>query len=406
MAGGRIVVCALLLVACGGDDAPVEGGTLYVARSGTIASFDERTGERLPTTLGDVSDPVGLQPLDDTWMIVASRADGELVLVHAETLAPTRLRTSRGAATRPGHVVRFPDSPQLLVLNDGDGTAATSSAMFVGVDPFEPLGELALGAGHHSAAFAGAHVVITSAADCNAMVSIVALDDASSPVTLAAPSCDPLPAPHGCAAAERVYCATGTGDVLVVDPAAASLAEIATAGRGGVATEMHPDGRYAYVLQRAPSERDGGAACTIGQLAVVDTTTGALVAEPALGYRGADCADTLAGTDEAAVVPAELRFTPDGATAWIALGTDPGVADARARQVIVVDTSTPADPVQLPSVEVGEGTGPGGGAIAGGHYYAIDRAAGTITEIDLASRVTRTIEVGAEPVGIVRWPPD
>jgi DNA-binding beta-propeller fold protein YncE len=399
MAGGRIVVCALLLVACGGDADPVEGGTLFVARSGTIASFDGVTGERLPLTLGDVSDPVDLQALDHEWMIVASRADGELILLDADTLAPTRLRTSRGAATRPGHVVRSPDSSQVLVLNDGDGTAATSSALFVAAHPFEPQDEVPLGAGHHSAAYAGEHVVITSAIDCT--ITIVPLDDPSASQTIAAPSC-----PHGCAEAERVYCGSDAGDVLAIDPVAASVVEISTAGRGGVATEMHPDGRHAYTLQTGPSERDGGAACTIGQLVVVDTMTDVLVAELALGYRGPGCGDTLAGTDEAAVVPAQLRFTPDGATAWIALGTDPGVADARARQVIVLDTRAAASPQQEVSIEVGEGEGSGGGVIAAGHYYAIDRASGTVTEIDLASRVTRAIDVGAEPVGIVRWPPD
>src|SRR5688500_16438287 len=151
----------------------------------------------MPMTLGEVSDPIDLQALDETWMIVASRTDGELILLHAETLAPTRTRTTRGAATRPGHVVRSPDGTQVLVLNDGDGTAATSSALFAEPHPLEPLDEVPLGAGHHSAAFAGAHVVITSAADCN--ISIVALEDPSAAVAVAAPSCDPAPAPHGCA---------------------------------------------------------------------------------------------------------------------------------------------------------------------------------------------------------------
>jgi DNA-binding beta-propeller fold protein YncE len=76
------------------------------------------------------------------------------------------------------------------------------------------------------------------------------------------------------------------------------------------------------------------------------------------------------------------------------------VADARVRQVLVLDLADPANPVQLSSIAVGSSTGHHGDALSGdGRWlFVANNADGSVSQIDVASlAVVRTFETAERP---------
>ncbi|MFL5346849.1 MAG: YncE family protein, partial [Hyalangium sp.] len=171
--------------------------------------------------------------------------------------------------------------------------------------------------------------------------------------------------PHGCATSKvsgHAYCnLTGSGSIVSVDldatPPTAKV--IPTGGRGGGFTQAYWDGRYLYSVQASPREGSAtspGAACQVGQLAVVDASSDSLAREVPLRYRGPDCTATLAGTDEAKAEVAHLVTGPGGNTLYVTLGAF-NDADAHVRQELVVDLTQPAAPAQRASIALGPSNG-------------------------------------------------
>ena len=136
-----------------------------------------------------------------------------------------------------------------ITLNDGEsGMPATNTAQFIDVTPESPtylkaVGEVALGIGHHKAAFStkSQRVVISNIADCDNVLTVYDFADVANTKTLATLSakgagfdgssvektCDPTYmmgaplSPHGCATAKdtgKVYCnLTTSGDIVAID---------------------------------------------------------------------------------------------------------------------------------------------------------------------------------------------
>jgi YVTN family beta-propeller protein len=440
-------ILLLSLAACGGsssgDDDPDAGGeqlahTLFVARSGTLVSFDLATGDERPGTVTDVTGPVDLQALRDGVVMVNLTGENAVLAVDGRTmLEEARIPSSTDGGLRPVHSFITPDRRFWFALNDGDGTAASNTASIIDIRDgaagrFQRRGEFALGVGHHKAAFSSARdrIVVSNIGDC---ANVMTVYDYSDPTDVQAVGtltaveagwdgvtrmCDPTyqngfpPAPHGCATSPlsgKIYCSlTSTGETVVVDIDAdePTFEILATNGSGGGYTSMHPGGRYAYTLQETPREGDGGTACGIGQVAVIDTMTDTVAAELPLFYTGPSCTTALTGETSESANPGHIYFSHGGEHAFIALSGGFMDAAARVDQLVVLDTSDAADPTQLPSVEVGVGTGHGTGTIdgIGDKMYVVGQIDGTVSEIDCETlEVTRTLDVGDEPAQVATF---
>src|SRR5690606_10049652 len=150
----------------------------------------------------------------------------------------------------------------------------------------------------------------------------------------------------------KAYCnVTATGDVIVVDLDAATptFTRLATEGTGGGYTLVHPGGRYVYTMQESPREGGGGVACQVGGVTITDAMVDEVVGFVPLRYRGPDCDEALAGTPaETANVGGHAYWGIAGDVLFVPMSGGFNVADARVDQVLVVDTSDPAAPVQRP----------------------------------------------------------
>jgi YVTN family beta-propeller protein len=452
----RNLAFSLALVACGdghhngstdagntGDAANALANALFVAREGTLTSFDLATGQQRPGEVSNVRGPVDLQVLDDgTVMVNLTGANQVLAIDPSTMLEKARIASSGIGATRPVHSFITPvynGKRFWAVMNDGTA-ASDSSASFIDITPGSPtylklVGEVALGVGHHKATFSKTRMrmVASNIGDCVNVMSVYDFTDPAHITTIATLTgpqagfaaadpgpggfdptfCDPTfarglpPAPHGCGTSptsEKAYCSiTSSGDMVVVDLDAATptFTRKPTGGSGGGFTHMHPGGRYAYTLQDHPREGAGGASCQVGQLVVTDTSNDTVVSQTALEYKGPSCTDVLAGTDVETDGPGRYNFTKDGSTLYVVLEGGFGVDTARVRFVVVLDTTDPAHPVQLPSIPVAltggfpwvtrDGTGK--------HVYIVGNLDGALTEIDTTTKqVSRTIPVGAMPV--------
>jgi YVTN family beta-propeller protein len=299
------------------------------------------------------------------------------------------------------------------------------------------MGEVALGVGHHKAAFSTtqARVVISNIADCADVLSVYDYSDPEAITRVAtrsaaelgwdgssfAKTCDATyqnglpPAPHGCDTSSvtgKVFCnITGSGEIVVVDVDAATptFKSLATNGAGGGYTKASPDGRYIYSLQSEPREvnmNGQGPIGQIGQLVVVDAMTETVVAQLPLLYEGPGYESTLAGTRAASNEAGHIRISPDGKTLFVAVGGGFGVADAISEKEIVVDVMTPSSPAQRGSITVGQGTSHRADALSGdGKYvFVVNNLSGSVTQIDVATRsVVKTITTMATPQTIATW---
>jgi hypothetical protein len=450
---GTALLATFVTAACGDDESEhdhdhdagdeVDGGTtnlantLFVAREGSLVSFDIATGEERPGTLTNVTGPVDLQSLANGTLLVNLTGRNEILALDPATmLEEARIPSSAAGGTRPVHSFLSPvrEGAQVwLTLNDGDGTAPSNTATIVDVTPgsdtwLEAVGEFDLGIGHHKASYSNTadRVVISNIGDCDNVMTVYDYSDRSdiqAVETLTAEeagwdglsfprNCDPTyqtglpPAPHGCATSPlsgKAYCnLTTSGEMVVVDIDAdpPTFEILATEGSGGGYTVLHPGGRYAYTMQEGPREGDGGVACQIGAVSVTDTMTDTVVTTLPVRYTGPDCAEALTGTDEETANPAHAYFSHDGDVAYLALGGGFEDADARVRQLVVLDTSDPAAPVQEASIAVGTHTGHGTAAVDGsGEYlFLVNAVDGTVSQVEIASgTVIATLDVGDDP---------
>jgi YVTN family beta-propeller protein len=429
----------------GDDSTPAH--TLFVAHEGSLVSYNIATGEERPGAVQDVTGPVDMQALADGTLLVNLTGRNEILIVDGETmLEVARLPSSAMGGKRPVHSYLSPDhagKSYWMTLNDGEsGAAATNTARFVDVTPGSPtyleaVGEVAVGIGHHKASFSATteRVVISNIADCENVLTVYDYSDITKITALAtlsakdagwdgstfATTCDPTyqmgapPAPHGCSTARndgKAYCnMTSSGGIVSIDIDATPpvFKVIPTSGSGAGYTKAHPDGRYVYSLQESPREGDmehPGAACQIGQLLVIDATTDAVVKEVALFYKGPDCKDALAGTDEETAGPSHIQISGDGKTLFITPAGGFGLEDARVRQELVVDITVPAAPVQLASIRVGTSSGHHGDAQSGDGklLFVTNTIDGTVTQIDASTRaVLRTLTVEAQPKALATF---
>lgn len=424
--------------------------TLYVAHEGFLISYDVASGDEKPGALTNVEAPVDLLALDDGSLLVNLGSRNEALVVDGTTMLEIeRVKTSEGDGKRPVHSYISPkiDGKQYyMALNDGlDDMLATNSAAFIDIvkgseTRFALLGEIALGNGHHKASFSTtqARVVISNIGDCDNALSVydfskiraieklVTFSGANLGFDAAAPGMDAFnpaycdvtygqglpPAPHGCATSPesgKAYCnITSSGALAVIDIDAdpPTLEVVATAGSGGGFTVPHPGSRYLYSMQEGPREGDGGADCQIGQVVVIDSTTDTIASEVPLLYTGPDCDNTLAGTAAESANPGHSHFAQGGDTLFISTSGGFMNADARVDQLVVLDTSDPAKPKQLASIEVGVHTDHSSSALSGDGQalFVVHTIDGTVSMIDTETRkVVRTITVGDKPKTVATY---
>jgi hypothetical protein len=125
-----------------------------------------------------------------------------------------------------------------------------------------------------------------------------------------------------------------------------------------------------------------------------------VVASAPLRYTGPDCAEELAGSPAASANPGHAYFVEDGGLLLIPTSGGFGQADARVDQLLVVDASDPAAPVQLESIQIGVTTSHSAAALSGdgSALFVVNAIDGTVSQVDVAAReVVGTHDVGADP---------
>lgn len=418
---------AASLAACGGDSKPTPTPTptpeldplpltLFAASEGALAAINLETGEQRNGTVADISGPTDLQVLEDATLMMNLTSRNEVLAVDGRTLQErARFASSSLGGTRPTHSYVSParnGKRYWLTLNDGVGNRLNSStALFVDATEgsstyLQPVGEVRLGVGHHKASFSNTRerIVISNIADCDEVLSVYDYSDvqniqkvqtfSAGSLGLTCSLSAPL-LPHGCATSKvsgRAYCSlTGSGSIISVDLDAAvpSAKVISTGGRGGGFMEANWDGRYLYSVQASPREDSTtppGAACQVGQLAVVDASTDSVAREVPLRYRGPDCTATLAGTDEAKAEVSHLVMGPNGTTLYVTLGAF-NDADAHVRQELVVDLSQPGAPAQRASIALGPSNGSPADSISpdGRFLFVANTTDNNLSQIDTAT---------------------
>jgi YVTN family beta-propeller protein len=196
---------------------------------------------------------------------------------------------------------------------------------------------------------------------------------------------------------------TATGEVasIDVDAAVPSLSKIAPplGGTGAGASMAHTGGRYVFTAHNSPREGAGGAPNQIGSLTVIDSLNGTAADMP-LFYDGAGSTRALAGTDEDGTGISHVTVSADGSRLFVIPGSA-AATPARARRVLVVDTTNPANAVQLASITVGASHGDNSDALSGDGktLFVTNNADTTVSAIDVASlQVVRTFDThGGSP---------
>jgi DNA-binding beta-propeller fold protein YncE len=340
----------LALVACGGEqpvaDAPPppDAGplpaTVLIAAGGALVAHDPAGGAVLGRLAG-VTGIRDLARLDDTFVLATLGGDGALLLADARRMVETaRVPASRTGATGPARIVVGPPATdgrqRVAVLNEG-GTSG-SIALFdyrsdLGV---HALAEVVLAAGRHEAAFSATlpRVVVSSQDDCAAPLVVIDFADAGRVKRVATLDAGGCVLPGGCVAAGagEAYCLlAGSGELaaVTIDLALPAFTRVSTQGTGSGAIAADASGRWVVAVQARPR----GAACAVGQLAVLDTTSDSVAARLALH----DC-------DDPDAVPASAALAPDGRTLF--------VTRAGAGRALVVDLTDPAAPAELPAIRV------------------------------------------------------
>jgi hypothetical protein len=430
------LACSVLSFGCGDDD---EGAThahelaqsIYVTEGTTLAAYDLESGEKREGIFENMNGATDLMVLHDGTLVANLTERNEVLVADGvDMLELDRIPSSTAGGTRPVHGYLTPEAGGeqfWMALHDGDeGELATNTARFIDVATWEPQGEIALGMGHHKASFGVARkrAVISSIGDCDKVLGVYDYSDPQNIEEVAAidaaqlgfdgssedKTCDPSGeagislSPHGCAtspATGKAYCnLTGTGGIVEVDidRDIPTVKVLETEGRGAGYTAPSEDGRYIYSLQSNPREGNGGVTCQIGQLVVIDSMEGTVASQLPLLYKGPDCDDALAGTDEQSAGPGHIVVVGD--TVFITPAGGFGMADARVRFELIVDASDKAEPKQLASLPIAAGTGHVNDALTGdGKYLLVAGSSdGKITQIDVAKReVVKDIEVGANP---------
>ena len=419
--------------------------TLFVGLDGSIVSYDIATWEQRSGAISDADTPTDLYALSDGHLLVHFTGRNEVAAIDGRAMTEVgRWDSSNLGATRPIHAYITPeiDGEQYwLALNDGDGTAATSSVQLIDVAPesatfLTAVGEIALGAGHHTGGLSpdSQRAILGSLNDCDAPLTVVDYSDATNPSAVLAitaedlgfdgssfsTTCDPtyaagLPvSPNGCGTSTvsgKTYCNISTpGNILALDldnPSAWTT--IATSGSDGGYTEAHPEGRYIYSVQGVPREGDEnnpGATCQVGQLVTIDASTDTVVSEVPMLLDGPDCTRSVVGTDEETDEPNKIVINHEGSRLFITLAGGFGDTEARVRMLPVYDLSDPAAPVQEASVATGDSSGFLGTTLSGDGslYFVTDNIDNTITVIDADTlAVTETLAVDGTPKTVASY---
>jgi YVTN family beta-propeller protein len=419
-----------------------------------LALHDLETGSELarfaaPGGSGD------LVALPSGTVLANQTSANEVLLIDLKRRAEIgRIPSSSLGGTRPVHIYLSPviDAKQYaVVLNDGEDRRtkagerpADSSLFLIDVIPtspnyLKPVGETRLGRGHHKVGFSmkRPRFAVSNISDCGDVISVYDYSDPSAikPVkTFAAAdlgydgtttlrTCDAtgkagvILAPHGTgtsAATGHVYhFLTATGQVAIfdIDADVPSVKIVQTSGAGGASVKDLPGGRYMVVPQRGPRElhqKADGAPCQIGQLAVIDAVAQKVVAQVPGFYGEPACRSSLAGTPQERAALQYAMPSPDGRTAFVAVGTlyaPPNVA-AAARFVAVFDLTDPQRPVQLDSIPVGTGDGTRDHTLTGDGklLLAANSVDNSVTVIDLAERkALRTFPTIGKPHRVVTF---
>ncbi len=422
------VASALLFAGCLGSGSENQDGDrhlLFVAREGSLAAYDIATGEQVSGEIADVSGPTDMQALEDGTVLVNLSNRNEVLAFDGKTmLEKARIPSSSLGATRPVHSYVTPThggKRYWVSMNDGAGTPATNSALFIDITPGSPdylkaVGEAGLGVGHHKAAFGkSAHrVVISNIGDTSEVLAVFDYSDPSDIRKLAAVSAGDLgvarASPHGCGASSltgKAYCnLTATGDIVSVDleSAAPTFKVLKTGGSGGGYTKGN--GRYVYSLQAKPREADTaapGEVCQAGQVVVIDSEADSVVNEVALLYGGPDCDDPIADTPARSAGPGHIVIAGSRMYVQMASGSD---ETHYADKHLVLDISDPAAPEQTGALGIGRSLSHHGEALSGDDawFFVANNLDGTVTQIDAgAATVARTLTVGANPRTVATW---
>lgn len=443
------VVTVLLLagaIGCAGNNPTgPDGGTLaqtlYVAHDGVLVSYDIATGNERPGAVTNVSSPTDMQALEDGTVLANLTGGNNTTIVDGLTMLEKGRVGSATGGTRPVHSYVTPDrngKRYFVALDDGQNSdPATNKAVFTNVKTgtanyLQRAGEMALGIGHHKAAFSNTvdRMVVSNISDCNNVITAYdysnlgnvqtlrtwsALEygwDGSSP----ARTCDPTfapPAPHGCATSKvsgKIYCnLTASGEIIAtnIDATPPTFVKIATGGSGSGYTKAHKEGRFMYSLESSPREGEIGAAdCQIGQLVAIDAMSDTVAARLPLLYKGPVCATPVNGTDEDTAEPDHIRVSSDGKTLYISTAGGFNVTRARVRQELVVDVTNPGAPVQKASIPVGTSTNHHGDALSGdGRWlFVTNNLDGTVTQVDTSTnQVTKTLTVRSTPLTVATF---
>lgn len=444
-----LLLASAVAVALPAAAADAQRHTLFVSGRDALAAYDLATGAEIArfATPGLSAD---LQITSAGTLLLNHRDSHQVLMVDAVRLGELGRLSSRIGGTRPVHAYTSPviGGRQFFVaLFDGEaratqpGAEATdSSALFIDIVPGSPtyrqiVGEVRLGNGHHKIAFSPTHarMSVSNIADCDEIVGVydfsnladirrvAAFDAAAMGLDGSAPSrtCDAAtpaaagtvrPAPHGTATSpingRHVHNLNGTGEMLIIDDVETTprFSRLATrGGSGGAYVQVHGKGRFAYAPQNTPRQGAAGARagvdCQIGQIAVIDTVDARIVNEVPVRYDGGACTRSLAGTEASAARPAFAAVSPDGRTLFVTTGTLPQPG-ARARQLLVFDIADPANPRQLPSIEVGAAEGHRDLAVTGDGRQLIVPANldGVVHVVDMVERaVVRSFPVVAQP---------
>jgi hypothetical protein len=399
---------------------------LYVAHEGSLLAYNIATSAQEPGEITDIAGPTDMQALEDGTVLVNLSTRNEVLAFDGETMIEKiRIPSSTQGATKPTHSYITPyheDKRFWVTLNDGAGTAATNSALFINVTPgsadfLKVAGEIGLGVGHHKAAFSKnkSRVVISNISDTNEVLAVFDYTNTSDIKKIAGLSLADLgikdASPHGCGTAGltgKVYCnLTTTGDIISVDidAAAPTFKVLKTKGSGAGYTKGH--GRYVYSLQSSPREGDTvktGVSCQVGQLVVIDAQVDTVVNEIPLKYGGQNCSESILAQVYKTAGPGHIVINGTKMYVQLASGfTDPTGMVAKH---LVLDLTDPANPVQISAVDIGQSRSHHGECLSGDNefFFVANNLDGTVTQLNaVAGTVTKTLTVKANPRTVATW---